>query len=121
MCDTLGMSELPPVLEPPSELTEATVAIFDGMAKPFLAAGASVVVDLTGVTFISSAGLGRLVDLGRRLDELGARAVLAGGQRSVLRLLRTVGLDRMFPIFGSLHEAAAFLGEVAASGDEAAV
>ncbi len=99
-----------PVLVPPVELTAAAEAEFDKQAAPYLEGGApGLVVDLTPVSVLTSAGLGRLVSLGRSLDERGTAVVLAGGRRSIVKLIRTVGLDTVMPHFPSVEEASAFL------------
>jgi anti-anti-sigma factor len=101
-----------PVLVPPEELTAAAESDFDERAAPHLDCGApGLVVDLTAVATLTSAGLGRLVLLGRSLDERGTAVVLAGGRRSIVKLIRTVGLDTVMPHFASVEEASAFIRE----------
>jgi anti-sigma B factor antagonist len=99
-----------PVLTPPAELTAATSPELERMLAPHLAAtGPGVVLDLSGVTFVSSAGLGQLVHTGRTLGDRGAVLCLAGARRRVARLVQTVGLDGLIPIFKSVGEASAWL------------
>lgn len=59
--------------------------------------GASLVVDLAGVSFIDSAGLSALVQL--RLDALdaGGRVVLRNIPDRVSKLLKLTGLTTVFP------------------------
>ncbi len=99
-----------PVLQPPSDLSAATLPLFERVTDAYpVVAGAGLVLDLTRLRTITSAGLSHLVRLGRRLDEQGGTLVLAGGSKPVLKLLRTVGLDTVFPHFKSVHEATAFV------------
>jgi anti-sigma B factor antagonist len=69
-----------------------------------------LVVDLSGVAFIDSAGVGALVGGVRRVREQGGDAALACGRSSIARVLRTIGLDQVVYLAGSIGEAAANLG-----------
>jgi len=62
---------------------------------------ATLVVDLAGVTFIDSSGLGVLVDVRKRLDTgAGARVLRVDGVHgSVRRVFEITGLDGVF-VFG---------------------
>jgi anti-anti-sigma factor len=101
-----------PILQPPTELSAASEGAFDALAAPHLdGTTRGLVIDLSEVVFITSAGLGRLVFVGRTLDERGAAVVLAGGRRSVVKLIRTVGLDSVMPHFHTVEEAVEFLQE----------
>ncbi|MGO4462864.1 STAS domain-containing protein [Streptomyces sp. M-16] len=53
-----------------------------------------VVLDQSGVDFMDCAGLGALVHAHNLAGRLGARLVLRGAGRPVLRLLKLTGLDR---------------------------
>jgi anti-sigma B factor antagonist len=63
-----------------------------------------VIVDLTGVTFIDSAGLGVLVAEAKRLNAVGGTFVLVADDPRILRVFEITGLDRMFDIERSLAE-----------------
>jgi anti-anti-sigma factor len=52
-----------------------------------------LVIDLEGVTFIDSSGLGELVGASRRGREAGRRVVLLRGQEAVERMLDVAGID----------------------------
>jgi anti-sigma B factor antagonist len=65
-----------------------------------------VVLDLSGVDFLSSSGMGLLValhDEGRSM-RIPLRVVV-DETRSVIRPIRTMGLDEVLSLFGSLDEA----------------
>lgn len=113
------MNDAPiPVLRPPTELTAKTLPLFERVTAAYEGGEqGSVVLDLSEVRLISSAGLGHLVVLGRKLSDVDAVLVLAAANRTVLKLLRTVGLDRVFPHFASVEEALAW---TRARGDEGA-
>ena len=80
-------------------LREAVVDATDGGAT-------DVVVDLDGVGFIDSSGLGVLVACLKRMRERdGSFAVVAGGTSSLYKLLALTGLDGFLPTFSTLEAA----------------
>jgi anti-anti-sigma factor len=56
-----------------------------------LARGRPVVVDLTGVSFLDSSGLGALLDARRRAVRLGIDLRIAGQHGAAARLMRRTG------------------------------
>jgi anti-sigma B factor antagonist len=78
-----------------------------------LAAAPRVVVDLGGVPFIDSAGLGALIGLIRRVRDAGGIVAVTLGREPVRRLLRVAGLDRVAPLTASIDEAIAEITRVA--------
>ena len=66
----------------------------------------NVVVDLSGVTFLDSSGIGALVSGRRRLGE-GAQLRLVLTNATMMRLFVLTGLATVFPIFPSVTEATA--------------
>lgn len=67
-----------------------------------------IVVDLEGVTFIDSSGLGVLVSGLRRVKERGGSMRVVCTRDQVLKIFRITGLDKVFPVFASVEEAQAF-------------
>lgn len=65
----------------------------------------SIVVDLEGVEFIDSSGLGVLVSGLRRIKENEGSIHLVLTREPILKVFRITGLDRVFPIYSSLEEA----------------
>ena len=57
-----------------------------------------LVVDLSGIEYMDSAGLGTLVGLQKRLREVGGAMVIAGPQPRVRRLFDITGLDQIFAV-----------------------
>ena len=99
-----------PVLRVPSELTSASVPRFSEETETHLdGAAAFLVFDLSSVRFMSSAGLGHLIHVGRMLHERGGALALASGSRAVTRLLDQTGLTQVMPYFRSVREAVAHL------------
>lgn len=77
--------------------------------------GASrIIVDLEGVGFMDSTGLGSLVGGLKRIKERGGTMTLVCTNRAVLRILSITGLDRVFPVAETLEQAQA--GEPGADG-----
>ncbi|MEX0834193.1 MAG: STAS domain-containing protein [Actinomycetota bacterium] len=66
-----------------------------------------LIVDLIAVDFMDSSGLGALVSGLKRLREREGTMSLVCTSGSVLKVLAITGLDRAFPIFDSVDEAAA--------------
>lgn len=63
------------------------------------------VLDLGGVTFLDSSGLGALVSLRRQLESAGGSLGLACDNEIVLRLLRLTSLDTVLPVYPTVAEA----------------
>jgi anti-sigma B factor antagonist len=98
------------VLRPTGELDAFTVASFRQVLSE-LAPSSSVVMDLTSVTFLDSAGLGALVGGIRRVREDEGTVAVASGRSSTDRVLRTAGIDRIVPLTDTLDEAIKALKE----------
>ena len=78
--------------------------------KTALAAAATegcplLIVDLNGVGFIDSSGLGVLVGALRRVREAGGDLRVVSGNETVARILRITGLDQVFSLHAALDEA----------------
>lgn len=83
-----------------------TVAHFRAVFAETVARRA-LVIDLSGVSFVDSAGLGALIGGIRRSRELGAQVALACERTSLLRLFHTTGIDRIVPVTRTVDEAVA--------------
>jgi anti-sigma B factor antagonist len=68
--------------------------------------GATAVVDLDGVSFLDSLGLGVLVGGLRRMGTTGGDLTLVCTNRRLLELLKLCRLDRVFEIHASVAAAA---------------
>lgn len=71
----------------------------------------ALLIDLSDVPFMDSAGLGALIGGIRRTREGGGEVAVACSRQSLTRLLHTTGFDRIVPVAESLEEAAAALAE----------
>lgn len=68
----------------------------------------NVIVDLEGVAFIDSSGLGVLVSALRRARERDGSVRIVCSRDGVLKVFRITGLDKVFPIFPNIAEAREF-------------
>ena len=75
------------------------------MSMAAAASAPRLVVDLSGVSFVDSAGLGALVGAVRRAQALGGRVVLASPRPGVSRVLHDTGFDRIAPVAPTLDDA----------------
>lgn len=64
-----------------------------------------LVVDLSGVGFMDSTGLGVLVGTLKRVRTAGGRLVLVVGSERLLKVFRITGLQQVFTIHPTLAEA----------------
>lgn len=82
----------------------AALGFKDRMQAVIEAAGDRVVMDLSGVTFLDSSGLGALVASQRFLRE-GQRLELAALTPAVARVFRLTRMDTVFVIHGGIADA----------------
>lgn len=74
-------------------LREAMVEVLAGRNEPFV-----VTLDVSGLDFIDSSGLGVLIAVLKRLRHIGGNLVLRAPSRSMSRLLDLTGLDKVFTV-----------------------
>lgn len=89
----------------------------DGVAElelPFADAvigrGLPTVVDMSGISFMSSLGIGMLFDNTKKLKKSGCRLVLLNPRGMVETVLKTSKMDKLMPLFYDLHEAVRLIG-----------
>jgi len=98
----------PVVIAPEGELDFARVGEFREALLRADRAAASIVVDLSSVSFIDSSGLGALVDLYGRVRRGNRQlAVVAPGGTAAAVLLNLSGLQTRMPIYPTLEAALA--------------
>ncbi|MCB1284785.1 MAG: STAS domain-containing protein [Microthrixaceae bacterium] len=92
------------VCRPAGELDAYSVQAFrDHLAE--LAGEPSVVIDLSEVPFMDSAGLGALIGGIRKIREAEGEVVVVCDRAAVLRLLHTTRFDRMVSVVASCDDA----------------
>lgn len=96
------------ICRPVGELDAFTVSQFR-QALAELAASPRLVIDMSGVPFVDSAGLGALIGGIRRTREMGGDVAVACNRPTLIRLLRTTGFDRIVTVAESVDEATAAL------------
>ena len=96
------------VCSPVGELEAFTVAAFR-QALADLSPCDRLVIDLSGVTFVDSAGLGALIGGIRRNRELGGDVAVSCSRPAILKLLRSTGFDRIVAVLETVQEAAVVL------------
>jgi anti-sigma B factor antagonist len=90
-------------------LQEGLSTLLDAGARP-------VVVDLTGVGFLDSTGLGVLVAARTAAADSGRALPIACDHERILRLFKITGLDGVFEIYPSVDVAVRALGHQTATG-----
>jgi anti-anti-sigma factor len=86
------------------ELTEAALTAMREISP-------SMVLDLSGVTFMDSSGLKVLLAVNQRAQLAGGRLVLAGATRSVQRVVSITGLDETFEVRDDVESAVAVFSD----------
>jgi len=92
------------ICRPAGELDAFTVAQFRQILAE-LASAKKLVIDLSGVPFIDSAGLGALIGGIRRTRELGGDVAVACDRPTLVRLLKTTGFDRIVNVTDNVEQA----------------
>jgi anti-anti-sigma factor len=98
------------IVAAPGEVDITVAEAFRDALLTVLNAGAlGLVVDLTGTTFIDSAGVTALVRASRRASASEATVRLAATGAAVTRVLSLVGIDQLIEVHPSVAEAVASL------------
>ena len=100
------------VCRPVGELDAFTVGHFRESLSE-LGGGERVLIDLSGVPFLDSAGLGALIGGVRRAREGGGDVAVYGARPAVARLLHTTGFDRVATVSDTEQDALKSLAETA--------
>jgi anti-sigma B factor antagonist len=93
------------LVSPEGDLDVFTVAAFRRTLAE-LAGSDGLIIDLSAVVFIDSAGLGALIGGIRGTRERGGQVVVACSRPGLVRVLRSTGFDKVVTVTASLAEAA---------------
>src|SRR5437588_10153843 len=98
------------ICRPVGELDAYTVGQFrESLGE--LASRPKLLIDMSAVPFVDSAGLGALIGGIRRARESGGDVAVCCNRPTLVRLLHTTGFDRIVTVTETVEEAAAFLGD----------
>lgn len=64
-----------------------------------------IIIDLSGLAFISSSGLGLLVGQFHAVRRVGSRIILVGANHDIFRSFETAGISDVFKIFDTIDKA----------------
>jgi anti-sigma B factor antagonist len=92
------------VVHPVGEIDAFNASQFRSAVEP-VTSSSRLVIDLSGVSFVDSAGLGALIGAVRRVHELGGKVAVAGPRPPLARLLRHTGFSRIVPVAATVHDA----------------
>ncbi|CCM62234.1 MULTISPECIES: STAS domain-containing protein [Candidatus Microthrix] len=92
------------VCQPVGDLDAYTVPAFRERLTEAATKG-NVIIDLSGVPFMDSAGLGALAGGIRRTRDAGGDIVVSCNRSTLVRLLQTTGFDKIVSVVGSVDEA----------------
>ena len=96
------------ICRPVGELDAYTVGQFrESLAE--LASRPKLLIDMSEVPFVDSAGLGALIGGIRRSREVGGDVAVCCNRPTLVRLLHTTGFDRIVTVADTLEEAATSL------------
>jgi len=98
------------VCRPVGELDAYTVNKFRE-ALGELANKPKLLIDMSEVPFVDSAGLGALIGGIRRAREVGGDVAVCCNRPTLVRLLHTTGFDRIVTVTDTIDEAAASLAD----------
>jgi anti-sigma B factor antagonist len=91
------------VAHPVGDLDAFNASEFRSRMEP-IASSPRLVIDLGGVSFVDSAGLGALIGAVRRVQELGGEVMLASARPALARLLQHTGVLRIVPCAATVDE-----------------
>jgi anti-sigma B factor antagonist len=93
------------LVRPRGELDALNVSAFR-LVLADVAGGDGLVIDLSGVSFIDSVGLGAVVGSVRRARDSGGRVALVCDRPGIAQILRETGINRIVSVFDTVEEAA---------------
>jgi len=79
-------------------LGNSLISVEDSIRRLMEDGTRKLVIDLGGLTFIDSSGIGMLVTCCGQIEQYGGRMRVAGAQGGVLRALELVHLSRLAPL-----------------------
>lgn len=96
------------VLRPIGELESASIAVFR-QAVADIGPRQRVIIDMAGMPFLDSCGIGALIGAVRRVRELDGAICIASVCPPVRRVLQLTGFDRIVEVAANVDESVAIL------------
>ena len=95
------------IMEVSGRLDAATTGEFESNCAGAVEnkSGCKLVIDFSGLEYISSAGLRSLLTLAKKLKGGGGDLVLCNLKGIVQEVVKLAGFDQFLPVFGNLQEA----------------
>lgn len=84
---------------------ESVAALDAGITRVLAAHPAQVIVDASGLEFLNSGAIGRLVELRKRVMATGGQVAIAGATRYVAECFRLSRLDHAFTMHATVDAA----------------
>lgn len=82
-----------------------TMTIEDNFRERLQGLGGRIIVDLSGVDYMSSYGLRMFLVAAKTLRSQGGELHLAAPNENVMQIIRVAGYDTMFPVYSTVEEA----------------
>ena len=86
------------------ELDSVVSPVVQQPLLPIAKSGGKLVLDMTGVSFVSSAGLRMLLSIYRHVSSSGGRVVLVGVANEIQEILDITGFSHYLPLYKTLAE-----------------
>jgi anti-sigma B factor antagonist len=99
------------------ELDLATIGLLKDAVGVRLQPESAVVLDLSGLQFCDSTGLGAFVGLHRQATAVGARFGLASPSKRIAELFSLSGIDQVVPVFARPGDVGTDPGDVGTDND----
>ena len=101
-----------PVIQLSGEVDAYTCSMLrDVMVEIFEQGNPNVVISMADVEYIDSSGLGTLVGGLKRASEQSGRIAVVANSVQIRKVFEITGLEKVFPLFDTEHEAACALLE----------
>jgi anti-sigma B factor antagonist len=94
-----------PVIELKGEIDLSTSPVFKEKVYEIIESGRKdIVIDLSGLEFMDSTGLGVLVAALKKTSMEGGSIRLVCSKKSIIKIFTITGLDKVFAIYNNLRE-----------------
>jgi N-acetylglucosaminyldiphosphoundecaprenol N-acetyl-beta-D-mannosaminyltransferase len=84
-------------------ITRESLDVFDPSEQQGLKTSPHILVNLAQVEFLDSSAIGQLLELGNQARRAGGQLSLAAIPHRILRILRLLKLDNLFPIYSNVE------------------